>query len=148
MSLHPTDIIRIAKRVFPAANINLYERSYSVVSLDYIAGEFANFHFHKRTPYKLNAFDCNKLAIEAALMLYKTHAHNSDSLTGPAFGWMIYTPDTPVTAVQYDSAGQHCINWFISGEEGREKVYFWEPQRSSVVHPTNDEINSTLDLFM
>ena len=147
MSLHATDIIRIARGFCPGANINLYERSYSVVSLDYIANEFAKFHFIKRTAYKLNAFDCNRLAMEAALMLAKTHAHNSDALTGPAFGWMIYTPDQPVTGVQYDPTG-HCINWFIAGKEGQESVHFFEPQRSYIVHPTNNEINSTTDLFM
>lgn len=148
MSLHVTNIIRIAKAVFPAANLNLYERSYSVVSRDYINGEFAQFHFAKRTAYKLNAFDCNKLAMEAALMLAKTHAHNSDKLTGPAFGWMIYTPDVRRGEIQYDAAGQHVINWYVFGADGNESIGFWEPQRSYEVHPTNNEINSTVDLFM
>lgn len=147
MSLHPTDLIRVVKKVFPSANIHLYERAYSVLSLDYVTDEFAKWHFANRTAYKPNAFDCNKLAMEAALMVAKSHARNSDQLTAPAFGWMIYTPEQHKTNVQYDPAGQHALNIFLHGKEGHEKLGFFEPQRSYAVHLTNDEINSTLDIY-
>ena len=147
MSLHVTDIIRIAKQVMPVANLNVWERSYSVPSLDWVTGDFAKWHFDHRTPYSLNRFDCNNLAIEAAIMARQMHARTSKELSGLAFGWLLYTPEHTETGVQYDPVG-HCISWFISGKPGEERVWYFEPQRSYTVQLTPNEIDSISDLYM
>ena len=149
MSLHVTDIIRVAKQVIPwHADFNLWDRAYSVPSLKWVTGPFAKYHFISRTSYAENRFDCEDLALECVVMARQLHAKSTKELRGLAFGWLIYTPQQLEANVQSTPGAGHVINWFIAGKSGHERVWFFEPQRSYTVNISNDEINSISAVYM
>ncbi len=149
MSLHATDILQITRQVMPRhADFNLWDRAYSVPSLKWVTGPFAKYHFITRTPYAENRFDCEDLSLECAVMARQLHAKSTQRLNALAFGWLIYTPDQLEANVQSTPGGAHCINWFIAGKAGNERVWFFEPQRSYTVNLSNDEINSIAAVYL
>jgi hypothetical protein len=130
------DIIQILQREkIPAVGLDWRDEQYAFVGLSWWSGPFALEQKERRRAAVDDAWDCEDFSDEAAVLARRMHADapNRTAKAGLAVGNCHYTRD---------AGGLHCINWFIYGARGVEKVGFYEPQESAVVKLSKHEIES------
>lgn len=125
----------------PNAEVHFWDINYSLVSFDWICGEFAKkFYDHLVSldvlRYVQESNDCDDFAFRAWQFMRDCNAAaNKGRACG--FGVMSYKPD--------NSKGFHAINAVFQPDD---EMKFWEPQTQSSKELSENEKNSANLLFV
>jgi len=124
--------------IYPSDKI-IDDELYTLPSKNWVETTFSNEFFkflseEKLQQYELDSNDCDNFAGWARLFAQKLNNNTkSQGKSSILFGEFDY---------KEDKGGYHAINFFISLEDEKYKIYFYEPQTQKIIFLSDDEIKS------